>query len=98
MVAPRRLAQSNFLRSFADRHQHDIDYADRTQSQRDHSHRSQKHVHHVENRAYHLRFLDRIPLVKGILIGSIESVVPGDDLVHIFLRQCARPLCSAGTR
>src|SRR5437763_3941500 len=82
-----RFAQSYFVGSFADRHEHDVDNADRAQSQRYHSNRPQEHVHYIENSIYHFRLLNGVPAVKGVLIGRIESMIARYNLMNILLRK-----------
>ena len=74
------------LLSFADSDQHDVDYADGAKGQCDHADRTQEHIHHIEDGIDHLRFLDRVPLVKGVLIVGIEAMIAADDLMNLVLR------------
>src|SRR5215475_10259665 len=80
-------AQADLVSTFADRDQHDVDHADRSQCQGDHADRSKEYVHNVKNGADHLRFLDGIPFVKGILVVRIEAVIVADDLVNLVFRE-----------
>jgi hypothetical protein len=75
-------AQADLMRALADRDQHDVDDADGTQRERDHPDRAQEHVHDIEDGADHLRFLNRIPLIEGVLIGGVESVIAADNLMN----------------
>ena len=85
-MAPRAFLKPNFVRTFRDGDQHDIDDADGAQRQGDHADCPEEKIHRIKNFAHHLLALDGVPATKRFLIVVIEAVIAGDDAMHLVQR------------
>src|SRR5207253_9543228 len=87
-VAVRRtqcLSQPNLFGSLGDRYEHDVDDTDCPQRQGHDAYHPQEPVHRVKDFAYANRFLDRVPILKGILGLRVKAMAVTKDLVHLAL-------------
>ena len=67
------LAQADLAGTFGHRYQHDVDDADRPQGQSHKPHDTKKIIHGIEDLAYALRILNRVPIFECVFQFGIEA-------------------------
>ena len=97
------LAQTDLARALADRNQHDVDDADGAEGQRNQPDAAEEHVHGIENFAHGFGVLDGVPILEGVFVVPVETMVAADDLAYFFACQRMllanpRPIINEGDR
>src|SRR5437588_12264470 len=78
-----RFAKADLLGSLGDRDQHDVDDPDSAEGQRHDADHAQEPVHRVKNSSHANRFLNRVPVLEGILGLRVKAMTAANDPVHL---------------